>query len=190
MKRFGSSFVRVGLAALLLSLFPALAGRAAQVRPLRVPDRPAFRLEVTVLQFDARNTPIPMPPEARLEKDGAVAFDVKPSRGGYLALVAAGRNGPPWLWPSIATGQPVTAQATVRVPEGKIRLRSPGPTRLSLVFSPVPLDGSAGRRWLQQIILREPKFEPNDRPAGSALLFEAALGDTDKAVAELELDHP
>jgi len=79
------------------------------------------------------------------------------------------------------------AQAAVRIPaSGLIRLSAPSPTKLSLVFSPRPLDGSTPR-WLKQIILREAKLEA---PAGQELVFEGPLGEAEKAVVELELRHP
>ena len=99
--------------------------------------------------------------------------------------------GPPWLWPLRAAGEPTQAQTTVRVPaSGLIRLKAPSPTKLSLVFSLHPLDGSAppGRSaerptWLKQIILREAELDP----AGKAVAADAQ-GDRNGEITITELD--
>jgi hypothetical protein len=153
---------------------------------------------VTVLRLDpSTQISTPVRADSSFKNGDVVAFDVKASRGGYLALVADGTEGPPWLWPTQAAGQPTPAQSVVRIPEsGQIRLTGASPTKLSLAFSPSPLDGSSPgrpaekRRWLQQIVLREAKLEPGGAPANSALIFEGALGEAEKAVVELELRHP
>lgn len=185
--------------ALPVLLLAAVAGWGAQARPLPVPERLPLRLEVTVLRLDnTTKALVPVRADAQFKTGDVVAFDVKASRGGYLALLSSGTVGPPWLWPQQAAGEPTPSQATVRVPaSGWIRLTAPSPTKLSLVFSPRPLDGSAPPgspaekpRWLKQIILREAKLEPGEAPAGPALLFEGALGEAEKAVVELELRHP
>ena len=171
-------------------LFAAVAGGGAQTRPLPVPERPQLRLEVTVLRLDnATKAMVPIRADASFKTGDLVAFEVKASRGGYLALLASGTP-EHRLWPQQATGEPTPSQATVRVPaSGLIRLASPSPTKLSLLFSPRPLDGSSPR-WLKQIILREAKLETGDVPAGPALIYEGSLGDAEKAVIELELKHP
>jgi hypothetical protein len=179
--------------ALPFFLLAAASGWGAESRPLAVPERLPLHLEVTVLRLDpATKALVPVPAEAPLENGDAVAFDVEASRGGYLALLSAGTTRQ--LWPPQATGHPLPAQATVRVPaSGLIRLSPPSPTKLSLVFSPRPLDGSAPPgstsekpKWLKQIILREATLEPD----GQALVFEGHLGEAEKAVVELELRHP
>jgi hypothetical protein len=151
-----------------------------------VPERPPLRLEVTVLRQDSSaNALVPVRADSTFKTGDAVAFEVKASRGGYLALLSPGTGGQ--LWPPQTGGHPVPAQAAVRIPaSGLIRLSAPSPTKLSLVFSPRPLDGSTPR-WLKQIILREAKLEA---PAGQELVFEGPLGEAEKAVIELELSHP
>ncbi len=159
-----------------------------------VPERPPLRLEVTVLRQDSSaNALVPVRADSTFKTGDAVAFEVKASRGGYLALLSPGTAGQ--LWPPQAGGHPMPAQAAVRIPaSGLIRLTAPSPTKLSLVFSPRPMDGSAPPgssaakpRWLKQIILREAKLEA---PAGQELVFEGPLGEAEKAVIELELSHP
>ena len=175
---------------LSLLLLAAVPGWGEEARPLSVPERLALRLEVTVLrQDDGTKDLVPVRADSSFKTGDAVAFEVKSSRGGYVALLSSGGMR---LWPSQAGGHPTPAQATERIPAtGLIRLAAPSPTKLSLVFSPRPLDGSpppgspAGKpRWLKQIILREAKLE------GEALIFEGALGEAEKAVVELELRHP
>jgi len=175
-------------------LFAADSGWGQEARPLVVPERLPFRLEVTVLrQDDSTKSLVPVRANSSFKTGDAVAFEVKASRGGYLALLSAGTAGR--LWPSQAAGHPTPSQAAMRIPaSGLIRLSAPSPTKLSLVFSPRPLDGSAppgspgeNPRWLKQIILREAKLE---EPGGSALIFEGPLGEAEKAVVELELRHP
>ena len=174
---------------LSLLLLAAVPGWGEEARPLSVPERLALRLEVTVLRQDSSMELVPVRADAPFKTGDAVAFEVKASRGGYVALLSSGGER---LWPSQAGGHPTPAQTTERIPaSGLIRLAEPSPTKLSLVFSPRPLDGSpppgspAGKpRWLRQIILREAKLE------GEALIFEGALGEAEKAVIELELRHP
>jgi len=167
---------------LLLATIPVWGEEA---RPL------PLRLEVTVLRQDSSTKAlVPVPADSSFKTGDAVAFEVRASRGGYLALLSprsGGEGVAGRLWPSQAGGHPMPAQAAVRIPaSGLIRLAAPGPTKLSLVFSPRPLDGSAAR-WLKQIILREARLET---PAGPAVIFEGPLGDSEKAVVELELRHP
>jgi hypothetical protein len=178
-------------------LLAAISGWGAETRPLAVPERLPLRLEVTVLRLDsATKALVPARADAPFKTGDSVAFDVKASRGGYLALLSPGTTGP--LWPPQAAGHPMPSQATVRIPaSGLIRLSAPSPTKLSLVFSPRPLDGSAPPgspaekpKWLKQIILREAKLEPGEAPAGPALIFEGPLSEAEKAVVELELRHP
>ena len=163
-----------------LLLLAAIPVRGEEARPLPV------RLEVTVLRQDnSTKALVPVPADSSFKTGDAVAFEVKASRGGYLALLSPSTAGQ--LWPPQAGGHPMPAQAAVRIPaSGLIRLAAPGPTKLSLVFSPRPLGGSAAR-WLKQIILREARLEA---PAGPAVIFEGPLGDSEKAVVELELRHP
>ena len=178
-------------------LLAAVSGWGAETRPLAVPERLPLRLEVTVLRLDsATKALVPARPDAPFKTGDSVAFDVKASRGGYLALLSSGTAGQ--LWPPQAAGHPMPSQATVRIPaSGLIRLSAPSPTKLSLVFSPRPLDGSAPAgspaekpKWLKQIILREAKLVPGEAPAGPALIFEGPLSEAEKAVVELELRHP
>lgn len=178
-------------------LLAAVSSWGAESRPLAVPERLPVRLEVTVLRLDnATNAMVPVRADAPFKTGDRVAFEVKASRGGYLALLASGAVGPPWLWPRQTAGEPTPSQATVRVPaSGQIRLSAPSPTKLSLVFSPRPLDGSPPPgssaekpKWLKQIILREATLEPG--PAGPALIFDGELSEAEKAVVELELRHP
>lgn len=163
-----------------LLLLAAIPVWGEEARPLPV------RLEVTVLRQDSSTKAlVPVPADSSFKTGDAVAFEVKASRGGYLALLSPGSAGQ--LWPPQTGGHPVPAQAAVRIPAaGLIRLAAPGPTKLSLVFSPRPLDGSSPR-WLKQILLREAKLEA---PAGPVVIFEGPLGDSEKAVVELELRHP
>lgn len=181
----------------LLFLLAAAAAWGAEARPLSVPERLPVRLEVTVLRLDnATKALVPVRIDSPFKTGDAVAFEVKASRGGYLALVSPGAAGR--LWPPQAAGQPMSAQATVRVPaSGLIRLSAPSPTNLSVVFSPRPLDGSAPpgnpgerTRWLKQIILREAHLETGETPAGLAIVFEGSMSETEKAVVDLELRHP
>lgn len=153
-----------------------------------------LHLEVTVLRQDgSTKTLVPVRADSPFKTGDAVALEVKANRGGYVALLSPGGMR---LWPSQAGGHPMPAQAAERIPaSGLIRLAAPSPTKLSLVFSPRPLDGSprpespAKRsRWLRQIVLREAKLEPGE--TGMALIFEGALGEAEKAVVELELRHP
>lgn len=184
--------------ALPLLLLAAVASWGAEARPLPVPERLPLRLEVTVLRLDnATKALVPVPAGSAFKTGDSVAFEVKASRGGYLALRSPGTAGQ--LWPPQATGHPMPSQATVRIPaSGLIRLSAPSPTKLSLVFSPRPLDGSPPPgspdaekpRWLKQIILREATLEPGEAPAGPALVFEGPLSEAEKAVVELELRHP
>lgn len=178
-------------------LLAAVSGWGAESRPLSVPERLPVRLEVTVLRLDqATKALVPVSIDAPFKTGDVVAFDVKASRGGYLALRSPGTAGQ--LWPPQAAGHPMPSQATIRVPaSGLIRLSAPSPTKLSLVFSPRPLDGSAPpgsstekTRWLKQIILREAKLVSGETPAGPALIFEGALSEAEKSVIELELRHP
>jgi hypothetical protein len=185
--------------ALPVFLLAATTGWSAESRPLPVPERLRLRLEVTVLRIDeVTKAMVPVKADSTFKNGDMVIFEVKASRGGYLALLSSGAVGPPWLWPPAATGEPAPAQQTMRVPaSGSIRLKAPSPTKLSLVFSPLPLDGSPPPgslsrkpRWLKQIILREAKLEAGDAPAGPALVFEGDLGEAERAVVELELRHP
>lgn len=178
-------------------LLAAVSGWSAESRPLAVPERLPLRLEVTVLRLDqATKALVPARADAPFKTGDAVAFEVKASRGGYLALLSPGTAGQ--LWPPQAAGHPMPSQATVRIPaSGLIRLSAPSPTKLSLVFSPRPLDGSAPPgstaekpRWLKQIILREATLVPGDAPAGPALIFEGPLSEAEKALVELEMRHP
>jgi hypothetical protein len=184
------------LAAALPVLLAPVAGWSAEPRPLPVPARLRLRLEVKVLRLDAATQAmVPVRADSKFKTGDKVAFEVKASRGGYLALLSAGTAGPPWLWPQASAGEPASSQQPMRVPSsGLIRLKAPSPTKLSLIFSPLPLDGSgspSGKpRWLQQIILREAKLEPGAAPAGPALIFEGDLNEAEKAVVELELRHP
>jgi hypothetical protein len=176
-------------------LLAAVVTGEAQPRPLAVPERLPLRLEVTALRLDnATQAMVPVRADAPFKTGDVVAFDVKASRGGYLALLSSGTAGR--LWPPEAAGHPMPSQAKVRVPaSGRLRLSAPSPTKLSLVFSPRPLDGSAPPgspaekpRWLKQIILREVTLEPGE--AGPALIFDGSLSEAEKAVIELELRHP
>jgi len=182
-------------AALPVFLLAAVAAWSAETRPLPVPARLRLRLEVKVLRLDAATQAmVPVRADSTFKTGDAVVFEVKASRGGYLALLASGAVGPPWFWPQASAGEPAPSQQPMRVPSsGLIRLKAPGPTKLSLVFSPLPLDGSgspSGKpRWLRQIILREIKLE-DDAQAGSVLILEGDLGDAERAVVELELRHP
>jgi hypothetical protein len=186
-------------AALPVFLLAATAGWSAETRPLPVPARLRLRLEVKVLRLDdATQAMVPVRADSKFKTGDAVVFEVKASQGGYLALLSSSTVGPPWLWPQAPAGEPTPSQQTMRVPaSGLIRLKDPSPTKLSLVFSPLPLDGSpppgspSGKpRWLKQIILREAKLEPGSAPAGPALIFEGDLNEAEKAVVELELRHP
>jgi hypothetical protein len=184
------------LAAALPVLLAAVAAWSAETRPLPVPARTRLRLEVKVLRLDdATQAMVPVRADSKFKTGDSVVFEVKASRGGYLALLSAGSAGPPWLWPQAPAGEPAPAEQTMRAPaSGLIRLKAPGPTKLSLVFSPLPLDGSgspSGKpRWLKQIILREPILEAGAAPAGPALIFEGDLNEAERAVVELELRHP
>jgi len=182
-----------------LPVFLLAAGWSAETRPLPVPARLRLRLEVKVLRLDdATQAMVPVRADSTFKTGDAVVFEAKASRGGYLALLSSGAVGPPWFWPQASAGEPAPSQQTMRVPaSGLIRLKAPGPTKLSLVFSPLPLDGSPPPgspskkpRWLKQIILREAKLEAGAAPAGPALVFEGNLGEAEKAVVELELRHP
>jgi hypothetical protein len=171
-------------------LLAALAGWGAEARPLPVPERRPLRLEVTVLRLDPSTKILtPVRADSPFKTGDVVAFEVKASLGGYLALHVDGT-----VWPQQAAGRPTPAQASVRVPESwRLRLTGASPTKLSLVFSPSPLDGSTSagkRRWLEQIVLREAKLEPGEAPAGPVLIFEGSLGEAEKAVVQLELRHP
>jgi hypothetical protein len=183
------------LAAALSVLLVSVAGWSAETRPLPVPARLRLRLEVKVLRLDATTQAmVPVRADSKFKTGDSVVFEVKASRGGYLALLSSGAAGPPWFWPQASAGQVTPSQQTMRVPaSGLIRLKAPGPTKLSLVFSPLPLDGSgslSGKpRWLKQIILREPILEAGAAPAGPALVFEGDLNEAEKAVVELELRH-
>lgn len=179
-----------------LLLLGARAGGGVEARPLSVPERLPLRLEVKVLRLDgATKELVPARIDSPFKTGDVVAFEVKASRGGYLALLSSGAAGQ--LWPRETAGHPMPSQATVRVPAtGLIRLSAPSPTKLSVVFSPRPLDGSpppgsSGERtrWLKQIILREARLEEGE-PAGLAVLFEGSMSETEKAVVELELRHP
>jgi hypothetical protein len=184
------------LAAALYILLAAVAGWSAETRSLPVPARLRLRLEVKVLRLDdATQAMVPVRVDSKFKTGDEVVFEVKASQGGYLALLSSGAAGPPWFWPQAPAGEPAPSQQPMRVPSsGLIRLKAPSPTKLSLVFSPLPLDGSgspSGKpRWLKQIILREAKLEPGDAPAGPALIFEGDLGEAEKAVVALELRHP
>lgn len=74
-----------------LLLLAAVASWGAESRPLAVPERLPLRLEVTVLRLDpATKALVATRADSPFKNGDSVAFEVKASRGGYLALRSPG----------------------------------------------------------------------------------------------------
>lgn len=126
-----------------------------------------------------------VPIDHRFSPGDRFAFEVSPSRGGYVALHALGpeRQLGERIWPPAPGGEPVAARAFTRLPPGNsLSLKGKGPTRLALVFSLTPLGSQGGEipaaRWLKQIRVRDVVVNADSLPEAPAAVFQgkAAAG--------------
>ena len=110
------------------------------------------------------------------------AFEVSPSRGGYVALHALGpeRQLGERVWPPNPGGEPVAARSFTRLPrENSLSLEGKEPTRLALVFSLTPFSDEGGEipdaRWLRQIRLRDVVVNQDSLLEAPAAVFQGKV---------------
>jgi hypothetical protein len=176
----------------------AQEGPWAGLRPLGNDELVVF-VKVQKTEGDGLMT---VPLDHRFSPDDHFVFEVSPSRGGYVALygLASGRHLKQRIWPSEASGFPVTAQSFTRLPPvHSLSLSGQGPTRLALLFSLTPLaDGgppppspvsapASPRRWLKQIRLRDVVLNQASLPDVPAATYQGKLPAGEPVGIQIEL---
>jgi hypothetical protein len=173
---------------LLVVAWSAMAqeGPWAGLRPLGADEIVVF-LKVQKTEGDGLMT---VPLDHRFSPNDHFVFEVSPSRGGYVALYGLGpdRRLKQRVWPSEASGYPVTAQSFTRLPPvHSLSLSGQGPTRLALLFSLTPLVGGgppspsaaiapvSPRRWLKQIRLRDVVLNQASLPDVPTAIYQGKL---------------
>lgn len=123
-----------------------------------------------------------VPLDHRFSPGDRFAFEVSPSRGGYVALHALGpeRQLGERVWPETPGGEPVAARGFTRLPPGNsLSLEGKGPTRLALVFSLTPLGSPSGEipaaRWLRPVRMRDVVVNEDALPEAPAAVFQGKV---------------